>query len=521
VTNARILDLLNAPSRPRGLWYVRQLARALVILALREGWREDDIGNLVVGALQPSGVALSVTELIQGTHEKLRRGVPLAGRGVLQRQLGCQRADEVIEEIRRRPGPGRSPVAPAEPPPAPEPQGQDGHTQAVASPPQARAAKPEPAASALPEFPAHTLVGSLGDLGRCLAQGTEVPEEFCFAAALTMMGGKCCTGLQLQIGAQVEPRLYTALVGESYEVRKSSALRRVIDFFEGLLMPDEPHVLWGAGSAEGLVRTLAQHSRVVLAYDELSSFTSKANIEGATLAQAIASLFEQDRWDNATRHAEQSISVRDAHLSLVGCCTLQTWEKMWTQQLIAIGLPNRFLLVGADRKPKVAWPDPPNETDLAAIRERIDAQLRSLPLTVGITPEAKRRWEAWYEALPPSEHVKRLDTIGFRLLPLIALTTEKDLIDLATVEVVCAILDYELRLRMLTDPIDADNKIAAMEERIRRVLRVKGPLTLRDLRRATNADRVGFWALEKALQNLAKAGDVRPSGTRYELVPQP
>jgi hypothetical protein len=256
---------------------------------------------------------------------------------------------------------------------------------------------------------------------------------------------------------------------------------------------------------------------VVLAYDELSAFVSKAGIEGATLAQALASLFEQDRWDNATRHAAQSIEVRDAHLSLVGCCTLQTWEKMWTPQLIAIGLSNRFLLVGADRKPKVAWPDPPNENDLAAIRERIDAQCYRLPLNVGITTEAKRAWGEWYDSLSSSEHTKRLETIGFRLLPLIALTTDKDVVDLVTVEVVSTIMDYELRLRMLTDPIDADNAIARMEEKIRRTLESKGPMTLRELRRATHADRAGVWAFQKALDNVGHAGDVNQTGNRYQL----
>jgi hypothetical protein len=310
--------------------------------------------------------------------------------------------------------------------------------------------------------------------------------------------------------------LYTALVGESYDVRKSSALRRVVSFFESLVMPDDPHVLWGAGSGEGLARTLAHHPRVVLAYDELSAFVSKANIEGATIAQALASLFEQERWDNATRHAAQSISLHDAHLSLVGCCTLQTWEKMWTQQLIAIGLPNRFLLVGADRKPKVAWPDPPNGADLAAIRERIDAQLRRLPLTVGITSEAKQAWGRWYDLLPSSEHAKRLDTVGFRLLPLIALTTDQNCVSIKTVNTVCSILDYELRLRTLLDPIDADNTIARLEEKIRRVLTTKGPMTQRELRRAVHGDREGLWAFQKALDNVGRAGDVNLSGKRYQ-----
>src|SRR5689334_4684962 len=37
------------------------------------------------------------------------------------------------------------------------------------------------------EFPRDAMVGSIGDLARLLAKGTEVPEEFYFAAGLTVV----------------------------------------------------------------------------------------------------------------------------------------------------------------------------------------------------------------------------------------------------------------------------------------------------------------------------------------------
>ncbi|PYP91606.1 MAG: hypothetical protein DMG65_07160 [Candidatus Angelobacter sp. Gp1-AA117] len=40
----------------------------------------------------------------------------------------------------------------------------------------------------LPIFPKDALVGSLGELATVLAEGTEVPPEFIFAAALTFFG---------------------------------------------------------------------------------------------------------------------------------------------------------------------------------------------------------------------------------------------------------------------------------------------------------------------------------------------
>ena len=61
---------------------------------------------------------------------------------------------------------------------------------------------------------------------------------------------------------------------------------------------------------------------------------------------------------------------------------------------------------------------------------------------------------------------------------------------------------------MLYDPIDADGKVAKLEEKIRRNLKTRGPLSERDVRRYTNADKDGLWAFSIALQNLRRAGDI-------------
>jgi hypothetical protein len=102
---------------------------------------------------------------------------------------------------------------------------------------------------------------------------------------------------------------------------------------------------------------------------------------------------------------------------------------MWTSEAVAIGFPNRLFVVGADKKGKVAWPQPPDPCRLASIRSELLQQLSRLPLTLEITAEGKEAWEQLYLGLPSSEHVKRIDTLGFRLLALIALTTGKTAID--------------------------------------------------------------------------------------------
>jgi hypothetical protein len=156
-----------------------------------------------------------------------------------------------------------------------------------------------------------------------------------------------------------------------------------------------------------------------------------------------ASLFESTNWDNPTKQSH--ITVQDAHLSLLGCCTKDTYEHMWTREAVAIGFPNRLFVVWADRKPKVAWPQPPDPAKLTGIRERLAAQIARLPMTFDIEPQAKAFWEYWYTTLPPSEHAKRLDTIGLRLMALLALTTDKKAVDMDTVMLATDILDYELK----------------------------------------------------------------------------
>jgi hypothetical protein len=370
------------------------------------------------------------------------------------------------------------------------------------------------------------LVGSLGDLARTLACGTEVPEEFYFACALTMFGLMCGTKLHINVAAECEPRLYTVLLGASADVKKSTAMRRTISFFINKVdvvgaLGLGKKIVYGVGSAEGLARMINEVKHVLLCYDELQAFLTKSCIEGSVLLQATTSLYEQTHWSSMVKSAKASIQVNDGHLSMLGCCTSETYSNMWSPEAIAIGFPNRLFLVSADRKVKVAWPMNPDPEELNAASERIRKQIARLPLTLEITSEAKARWESWYLSLPQSEHTKRLDALGFRLLGLLALCTEKDVVDIGTVETVCSILTYEFQLRVLTDPIDADNQIAKVEQKIRRALSAKGQLSKRDLLRFSNANREGAWAFERATAAMKSTGEIVLDKGLFRLVEVP
>lgn len=370
-------------------------------------------------------------------------------------------------------------------------------------------------------FPHSAISGLLGELAYELAEGTEVPEEFYFVSGLTVLGSLCAGRLKLAVNLECETRLYTVLLGASSDVKKSTALRRILKTLLPLLL-GSIEVLHGIGSAEGLARILADKKHVLLCYDEMKSMFDKCRIEGSTLLAIAASFFENTRWSNPTKDPKQSIEVTDGHLGLLACSTIHTYSDVFTPEAISIGLPNRLFVVSSDRKRKVAWPREPDLDKIERIVKRIHAQLETLPKTLGITAEAKVRWTDWYMALAERIHSKRLDALGFRIMQLHAFSACRQIIDLQTIDATLLILDYELKIRQLTDPIDAENIQAKMEEKIRRTLAAKGPRTHRDLLRATHASRVGLWAFETAMGNLVKHRQVRFENAvqLYTLVPE-
>jgi hypothetical protein len=98
-------------------------------------------------------------------------------------------------------------------------------------------------------------------------------------------------------------------------------------------------------------------------------------------------------------------------------------------------------------------------------------------------------------------------------MPLLAVNEDKKEVDIEITEKVIALCDWQLKVRHLHDPVDADNVIAKLEEQIRRALK-RGALSTRDLKRFANANRAGLWFFEKAMKNLEKVGEIRWDGKR-------
>ena len=352
----------------------------------------------------------------------------------------------------------------------------------------------------MPTFPQSSMIGSLGDLARELGRDNEVPEEFLFADALTVAGTIMSGRFTLDIGLDSDTRLYTVTVGESADTKKSTAQRKVVKFFHSLNLPDWS-ICHGVGSAEGLAKAHDECSRVSMVVDELKTLLQKTHIRGSVLLPMLASLYEQTYYQNETQHT--SINLQNARLTLMANSTLDTYESLWDHEALAIGLVNRLFLVTNNPKPRVALPKTPNTVAINALASRIKLQLETPPpAPYTFTKAADRLWSNWYANLPKSEFAKRLDGLGFRLMPILTATMDKLAVDDEVIIAVVALLDYEFNVRKELQPIDADNAVAKMEQKIVRILDIHGPLTRRDLVKYCNAHRTGEWIFRTSLENM-------------------
>jgi hypothetical protein len=121
--------------------------------------------------------------------------------------------------------------------------------------------------------------------------------------------------------------------------------------------------------------------------------------------------------------------------------------------------------------------------------------------------------------LERSVHTKRLDTYAMRLMSLLAVNEQKSEVDEETVRKAIALCDWQLEVRQLHDPVDADSEIARMEEKIRRVINAKGPLKDWEIKRAVNSSKKGLWVYNTARQNLIQARELEydKKEKRYSL----
>lgn len=356
------------------------------------------------------------------------------------------------------------------------------------------------------DFP-DIMTGAAGEFSEIYAASLEVPQHFLFIAYLTCLGSIIAHRVTLNSEIAPQPRLFVVLLGESADDRKSTALSKTTAFFREALT--DFRACWGIGSAEGLQKLMEQSPNLLLCFDEFKQFISKCKIDGSVLLPCVNTLFESNRYQNITSKSE--VNLEHAYLSMLAASTVQTYERTWDSSFTDIGFNNRLFLVPGSGEKKFSFPRKIAFEDKTKLKNRLGAVLQAITegMELDITPEAATEYHRWYMSLERSIHAKRLDTYAMRFMLLHAVNERRDRIDRDIVDKVIRLMDWQLEVRRMHDPIDADGQAAKMEEKIRRLLRAKGPLTDRDLKRHAHVDRTGLWVYQMAIRNLQIAREIR------------
>ena len=363
-----------------------------------------------------------------------------------------------------------------------------------------------------PLWPEEVMTGAAGRFAQTYINHLETPASFLFMGYLTFLGHIISNKITLQSELVPRPRLYTVLLGESADTRKSTAINKCFEFFRETV-EREINPVEGVGSAEGLTKFLERHKQVILIQDELQALVQKCLIDGSALLHCITSLFEKDSYQNET--SSKSLIVNGGHLSILAASTLDTYETMFKAQFMNIGFLNRLFLVigGGGRKFAIprcvpsAFRDP-LINDLKTVLGFANDLARTGCFALPITPEAEMIFSEWYHSAQKSVFSKRLDTYGHRLMILLAVNEQKERITPEVANKTVALLRYQLEARQLADPIQADTKIAAVEEKIRRLLAANGGMKKRDLEQRGHKNRVGTYLWDCAIKNLERAGEI-------------
>ena len=352
-------------------------------------------------------------------------------------------------------------------------------------------------------FPSDIMTGAAGDFARVFSSYLEPPIHFFYVCFLACLGSFLPVTLASELLTQ--PRLFILLLGQSADDRKSTAISKTVDFFQDALT--EFRVCFGVGSAEGLQKKLKESPWLLLCLDEFKQFVSKCKIDASVLLPLVNTLFEQNRYEAQTK--KYSISLEDVHLSVLAASTTQTHESTWDPSFTDIGFTNRLFIVPGSGDRRFSFPEKIPDVEKHFLQKELAELLKfvGLGLEIGITPEGRELYHEWYLAHDRSIHSKRLDTYALRFMMLLAVNEKKREIDQDIVAKAIRLMDWQLSVRQLHDPIDADGKMAVMEERIRRVLKT-GIHSNRDLQKKTHAERAGSWIFQTALKNLVSSSQI-------------
>ncbi len=374
-----------------------------------------------------------------------------------------------------------------------------------------------------PQFPYHVMEGTSlfhGLVEPIVATSAKLPEFLWMPAVALYL-------VFLSNRVFIEGRTKTAysmllhLIGEKRSSHKSSSGELGQDYMEHadaamnysttLTAGESDNVLiQTAGSLEGLGLRMKEIkvSRALLFYDELVKLASKACIDGSSITADLLTIADSGLWANQVKRKNESFSYAPHSycVSLITCCPTDAFQENWARfsGSSMSGLNDRsFFLLEPECKKEQCRPRDINFAESAKeTRRRIDAAIARG--TYSTTPEAEDFLDA---------AVKRLGVHCTNLLEQMSLFFAVDLgrgaRDLDCAERAAALAEYRNAAADYIKPIDADNKLAALQLRMIQTLE-RAPLDAqgrhrmreRELFKKLHGERYGTEMWQRALWGL-------------------
>jgi hypothetical protein len=226
---------------------------------------------------------------------------------------------------------------------------------------------------------------------------TTAPLCYHLGVGLTLLSTTCPINYGMWYAGALRPNMFTLLIGRSGEDNKSSAL----NVGQGLLFSAAPDLIGDyPGSAEGLIDSLSNKPVQVIPISEFGRFLSSA--QGGYFEQIKTLL--ADLWDcGAVQRAKANgrvTRVDNPRLSIMAACSIPYLEKHTLAEDWSGGFMGRWAVMYGQRVR--VDPDPIGDrtaTDYLVNELERRAKISNAGWCNGMTPEAKKLWNAWFTDL--------------------------------------------------------------------------------------------------------------------------
>lgn len=241
-----------------------------------------------------------------------------------------------------------------------------------------------------------------------LEETTEASPLYHHAALLTVVGAAIGRRLYVEYGHRLYPNLYTCLIGDAGESRKSTsiglALRLIAELAgraqPGYLNPpvDTVPTMRGLSTVEGLLQHLqGSQGKALVVLEELASLMMKAKKQdfSAALLPKLAELY--DNPDKVGVYTRKAPLVVDRPFVAILAATTPAWlEAVMDSGDVLSGLASRFMFIVGKPSGDISFPETPH---LGEIQEKLMKRLGRLgeAQEMKLDGDCVEMWDAWYK----------------------------------------------------------------------------------------------------------------------------